>query len=398
MQSLVRRVAPVAARYVASKAYNYVRNRNRSAKANLRRQPMARGSYSGKFKKARRYKTSKFSRDASSITVEYGNYREDTETVYIGHGFNWKYGLSAICTAIIKKLANMAGVYPVSMNEKFQGHSPFSHAATNWTFRITYKESESGVQKEHDTTFVTDSTWQDMVDSFTSYLLSVTVETFEFLNFSITVGSSSVSSIDAQEMYMNMYYKSTLNLQNQTTGYTSVDDQANDVTNNPLQGMRYWGNGSGFHPRYKDNTLGLLTDNSMVVDKNKSVMYFDPNGTNVTTDMQNYLRRPPSKGALVGCTKTARIVLNPGNIKKGILSKKILMNLNQFWRKIIPAITGNAASLKVNLGNCEMFAFEKMCRTGAGDSAIRVGFEVNQIYKAYVWVKKKPTVPHHYIL
>lgn len=388
-------VADRAANYVASKAYNWMKNRKRSS---AKRGVIARGSYNGKFKKSKNWKTTKFSANGSTITLEHGNFREDTETVYVGHGLTWKYALNAMCSAIVKKLANLAGCYPASLSEKWQGYLLAVHGAGDWTLRIIYKLSDTGTTGNSDIIFPTDGTWQDVVDTFATNLLTVTFAEYQFMNFHIVNSTSCVSSLDATELYISMYFKSVLNVQNQTKGQSGTDDLSTDVTNNPLQGMRYWGTGTGFQPRLRDNTLALLGDNSFIVDKNTGTMVFDPNGTNVTTEMQNYLRRPPSKGALVGCTRTARVVLNPGNIKKGVLSKNIHMSVNQLYRKILPASSGTVTHTKVWLGQCEMFAFEKMCRTGAGDQNIRVGYEVNQTYKASVYVKRKPAVPHHYVV
>lgn len=400
MSSLARAgagyVADRAVQYVARRAYDAWKNRRGvSAK---KRGAIPRGTYSGKFKKTRNWKTTKFSALGSTITLEHGSFRTDTQTVYVGHGLSWKYALNIMCTSIIKKLANLSGIFPASMSEKWQGQLITAHSAGDWAFRYIYKLSDTGVPGVYTQVFVADSTWQEIIDAFSSHLLTITDVEHQFMNFQIVNSNSCIAAIDASELYINMYYKSVLNVQNQTRGQTATDIQSTDVTNNPLQGMRYWGNGTGFNPRLRDNALNMLADNSMIVDKDNGCFFFDPNGTNVTPEMDNFLRRPPSKGGLVGCVRTARIMLNPGNIKKGILSRRVNMNINQYWRKILPAITGTVVRVKVWLGNVEMFAFEKMCRTGAGDQEIRVGFEVNQVYKASVYIKRKPAVPHHYVV
>ena len=74
------------------------------------------------------------------------------------------------------------------------------------------------------------------------------------------------ASISGVDLMINLWYKSDINLQNQTLGAAAGDDQVTDVTNNPVEGRIYEGKGTGFTPKFYDVTAaaGLTAENSFL--------------------------------------------------------------------------------------------------------------------------------------
>lgn len=360
------------------------------------------GTYRGKFKKGYSLARSKFDVACVTYTQEKGTTVTNSDCVYIGHAVAVRVLLKTVLGALVKKLFTKAGHRVASLGEKFQGQLLASHVGTDTLIRTQFRTGQDGPVSTQDVICGADQTYEEIIENLKAQLLGAgsTVTEYEFIQMQLVVGSHMAASISMVDCYIKCDYWSKLNVQNQTKGAGSLDDQMTDVTNNPLEGRSYWGFGTGFTPKLYDPVLALTAENNFVADFADGIISFDVNGTNVSSEMKNVLKRPASAAMFGGCRKMGKVRLSPGGIKRGVLKGEIAMDYNKLLRKLLPhlrATTAAAENQRAWLGTCELFGLEKLCRTGTGDQDITVGVEVNQSYRCAVYERRRRTLAQHIV-
>lgn len=359
------------------------------------------GTYRGKFKKPVKKKFSNFRKACVSRSSETGGVSTDVDCVYIGHSVAFRQVLSAVCSAIIKKLFEKSGHIINSMEQKYQGEILVPHSAATEILRIQRRITQEGAVDTRDLVFVADSTYQDISDQLLNELvITGTTQTFEILQFQLLVNTVMEASLSGTDMNIVLSYYSALNVQNQTVGTNLVDDQTTDVTNNPLEGKCYSGKGTGYTPKLWNVTTALTAENNFVADAVTGLIEFNVNGANVPQGMKDILKRPANRGALSGVSKMSNVRLGPGMIKRGVVKGVEKTSLNKFLKIWLDSLraSGTGENLRVWYGKSEMFAFEKLCRTGVGAQSIIVGYEINQLYRCCVYETKIPCATTHVVV
>jgi hypothetical protein len=367
------------------------------------------GQYRGRFRRPRKYKTSSFSRNAVKFTLEHGGTTSNNNCGYIGHGVAVDKINELMANTILKFLFEKGGFSVNNFQKKINGDQSTAH--THPVYRIEWKH-RIGEGEQILTSFAAigaDETWATAAATLVNQLYaSVTSSDEEFHLLSFTLYSlqdpllplekTMVSTAMVNELYVNLHFSSTLNIQNQTLGTSASDDQVTDVTNNPLEGKIYsgWGNGLTLSA-YNISTGPVDADNGFVVDHQKGVSKFSASGTNITAEMQAVLNRPPSPAAFNEKVRMASIRLPSGGIKKSYISYKKIFKLQTLFNIMLTDLRDNPQFRRINIGKYELVAVQKLCRTGT-EQPISLGYEVNQTYSMSMWRRKIPMTPTHQIL
>ena len=182
-------------------------------------------------------------------------------------------------------------------------------------------------------------------------------------------------------------------LQNRTLASSAVgndESNRNDIANNPVAGKYYMGNGTGSMLAFSNNTVDLTTN--LISDPNTSLIEFDVNGANVTTDMKSVLKRPPGRQAFTQVVRSGGVIIAPGQIRNSQIRWKRKLSVNTFVRIIFDALKETSATkLRLNLGKFEFFGFERKVSTGVDEPSISIGYEINQVFRCLLTEKSVAT-------
>jgi len=207
-----------------------------------------------------------------------------------------------------------------------------------------------------------------------------------------STSTQEIVSIDLTNEFVRFKTTASLKIQNRTLS-TSGSGDAEDVSANPLQGLRYdLTNGM---PRWRDNSLtGLANVFGQVFDSQGVLLI---RGAEFTTTASAVNREPPNPKMFANCKKSAKVILQPGDIKKcDIVFKKNALLID--FLQAIGAGAGSSA-LRPNtraIGKMSLFALEDMINVNALQN-ISIAYEVNRVFSAYCTTGKvKPALGQFY--
>jgi len=202
-------------------------------------------------------------------------------------------------------------------------------------------------------------------------------------------------------LMVHMFAKSTIAVQNITqSGSTgALTDDASSIWANPIKGIAYvgqaWKNGFQYDCRFPSYTLPATSPVNNVFRADRTYGTFKTNYTalKLVSPYDNKFIKPPQGYEFMEKVKTARVHLDPGDVKKqssDFTASMVFGTYHEKMRNILDT-TQNSTEYAPFGFPC-MFAFEKSVdmRKNAAD-LIRVGYEVNQTYTAtwtYKWDRK----------
>lgn len=364
--------------------------------------PRMLGTYKGYFRKPRMTKFNSFYASGAVINVEHPILVSSADCCYVGHTFAWNQVMFVLAQAMVRKLAMKLGMKLRNIEERIRGNE-----ATSWLLgclevKIRFRNAPEEPIGTQTYNYVGDATWADVALDIRTFLnAGAGTPVFEW--YTITAYSVDGNGdfhrnpvvLNLTDLQVHLDLSSFLTLQNRTLATTTgTGDESSmlDVANNPLEGRIYQGSGSGAIIRYGNQSISLGTN--MLGNPASGVITFDVNGANVTPEMQQVLRRPPSVSALGYAYKSARVRLAPGGLKKDVLKfsgswklSTLMIKLRSYLDGVM--LPGPAAFPRIAVGKYSMFALEKLCRTAeAGEPNITVGGEINQTVKCRVVEKR----------
>lgn len=360
-----------------------------------RRQYSTRGTIGPVFRKPRRFKkVAPYQVRGYSLHIESGGTRDNDEIVYLGHGVA-AYQLTAVVWgAVFRKLFAKAGISIISDDTKVFDPSATGRA---FTIQIFWSSGPGQVQQYDELPYTTDTTFGKVVADMNIKLWGAgTLEhyypnTLKIMNREIS-GSNfiQVCTMDLTNAMIDMACVSSMAVQNRTLATNAglgIDQNRNDVLNNPLTGKIYSGTGNGCGFRVDQETAFTIP---LVANNTSGVMVTDIMGNPTVAGASGsagqiaVYRRPPLGSAFKYVTKSVSVVLNPGIIRSSKFFWKKSMQFHKFLDGILHTATNSIATdaYRNNFGKFEFWGLEKRCNTRSDEPTISLGFELDQKYTA----------------
>jgi hypothetical protein len=364
--------------------------------------------YGGRFRRPRYKKSSIYSKQGAMLKVDSGGTIAGTATAttYIGHSTcASKKVFIAACMALVRALARRAGITFTSFDEEIFRHWDGTTYSDRGRIRVEY-EIYDATGKAAGESFVyqiADSeNWGSLAvglqSAFETPIAGTSADDIHSIKFrSMTWEGATndattsafvqpIARLDLDRCMVKLSMTSSLRLQNRTLaeahGGASADahESVHHVENNPLCGRVYEVDGiNGLRTRKMidgDNNFELdaSTTTGMILDHS--------NNTTLYTEAQERLHPPPVKEMWAGRVKSSYVKLGPGVIKTSFLKKTTKIGFNKLVHKLKFYIMNGAHRLAW-LGNCRVYALEKMMHVNANDPAISIGYEIHNFYGAH---------------
>lgn len=329
--------------------------------------------------------------------VETGSTNNSPDCSYVGHGVAMNEVVHGMAAAIVIKLAQKAGQTVQQLNDRWRGWDGQAAVTVNVALiRVTYRKDAEGPIQIKDFDVAADASFGNTADLLKNWFYDTAANGFlvganepmmlEIMLFPLDAASNRsimpASKLDLTRAMIDYNIISTICLQNRTTSSTAgTDDHTSidDVTNNPLHGKCYTGKGTGVRLRHHDSTTQVPYP--LVANNTTGAISFDLEHPAVTAQMQNSLRRPPTKEAFTNVSKVGFVNLAPGAIKKSSFRLNGSISVKRLTNMLFSKFTsGPAQTDQYNFGKFELFAMQKTCNTQVNEPNIVLGFELNQHY------------------
>jgi len=190
--------------------------------------------------------------------------------------------------------------------------------------------------------------------------------------------------IDLTTMYVDLYSKSNLKIQNVTVP-TLTATEADNVTNVPLTGRHYHMN--AWQPVTGDDDMTTLN----WVNQDTGVLSVEIKAFSGVLGQQ-YLtwKEPPPSKAFVNCVSSDKIHLEPGTIKSHMSTCRRRMTLENMLKALCQRI-GDVRNRSVKIGRHDLFAMERMISMD-GDLDLKIRYECNFFTGVSVSYRNRPAL------
>lgn len=351
---------------------------------------MSTGIYAGKFRKTKKkgpkletYILSK----GFHMTTEYFGSIADDHCIYVGHStFQYPMTVTTICGALLRKLFTKAGVSIDSADSEL----PLSSYTNSVGWNIKYVEinPENASINEADYDTVNDVSLKSVVNGFTALYNAIdnamspgnqTRVPKELLLYTRDTTSSNrlIAKLDLTSEKIELYFQSTLIVQNRTKGAASAsaDYSSERVDNQPLTGYMYeFKNGD---PRIRgpigspNPPTGGLNDHKL----NR----IQASGLTLVRgfELPNDFNEPVVPKKFINCMKSSKVLLQPGQMKKGVVTYKIKGYLITVLKAMRPHQRNDVDLFPFyhNVrGKMQLLGLEEIIRT-SGDNKITCSYE-----------------------
>jgi hypothetical protein len=391
---------------------------NRKAKANPNQNTSRytftrmQGKAGGKFKKPRKLskKVNPYQTKGFESTTEIHGTVSDPDCVYLGASTVSTMKAIEVCAhALLRQLFEKCiGIPITNIKTPLQGYFnaayPFSNA-DGFRLQLTWMiiNDVSGERQFSYETNTTDSiytivgeqsaavspTWTDFMTKLRewagrSYIaqdknaeiplrLNIYRRDGNVTNFYVGSGGIDLRSV-------KVHYSSSCSMKLQNRSLSSTGSANTDTVDaNPLQGYLY--EFKGGCPMFKnlDQASGTLRLNRMF---DAQAVILARAGTMTGPGEVN--KEPPNPRFWSNCIKSAKVKLDPGDVKKHYFSWSTTDSLVEYLKKIGQYNTANAIPQNVlSPGKCILFALEDMINVNSAN-LIAVSYEVNRIDKCYI--------------
>lgn len=311
------------------------------------------------------------------------------DALYVGHGVAYRRAMVTLCYTVVHRLYTKHGISMVDWRDQCNAQmrliiyfktEPLSAVDSQFTTPMSGTASPLNLLAEEFYDFVQKFYAGSGTGSYGYVYGEWKLIQLQVLDDNGGAGVwNTVSSVDLTHCSLELSFYSHMKVQNTTVGDLATDDQADDVTNNPLGGRIYGGNGNG--PYYK-RIGGAPTNALAVAHGDTGVIELDRTG--MTGAAVENLRRPFDRNMMGNVQSVGSVVLQPGQIRPDVVKgvKKMMFNS---WMRLFSTIYyltppgGQVQQARVNLFQYHLLGLEKMVRTGATNAL--VGYEVDQIYR-----------------
>lgn len=381
--------------------YKYIKGRKSTkqpVRGMRRRAYHTTGSYKGKFKKgsSKETKEQNYANKGILHTSEVSGTISDPDCVYITHTAVDGYKLVEVAVqALFRKLFQKQGYVITNVDEPL-GHISITDAK-DWQIELIQQDQLTGTESVL-ATYVTvaGSTIRSIANEFITYFMqfssgattvpgvgaSANDKRLRKLilygqDFNVTRQPVFECQIELDDEVMCVYGYSKIKIQNRTLA-PDGGDQANDVSNNPLIGRSYGFKGI---PKLRDRNVWPL--NSIPINSGIQLIR-----SAVLTGNTGF-KEPPNPSVFSNCQKSAKLKLEPGDIKSSTISFQKNQNFLEMLQKIRLQYGATAAfNSYYSIFPSEMFAFEDMINVNSTQN-LSCAYESNQVIGVYFKTKKK---------
>lgn len=370
------------------------------------------GIYSGRFRKGRRPKYTKFSKYGAILRTEKGGVVSNDKCVYIGHSNAPRSQLALIfCQALVRHLAAKNGMEFSSFKDKIQKPQAAVGQSPGDLF-YTYQTEEDQELTTATVALTNDMTWEALASTLrTSFQGFATGNDHPRLHEMWFVWET--EDVAAQtagpprrlllaNAYIQIWTSSEITIQNRTLANTTANpehhDSMLDVENNPLEGKSYYTNTNGFIRKWR-NAFGASKATGFIANDSTGLINVDPDDAQFSSEETALLQRPPLPNMFYNTKGYGKIRLGPGHLKRNTLVSRWNVSVNQFFRKMEKYFKDINEDGRVFYGKSQMYAFEKMMHTtDAEEPDLNIGYEINNIFKARIYSRKANIQMTHTIL
>lgn len=371
-------------RRMPAKRRSKVVKRKRSTKFTKKRK--YKKSSNKKYKRSysrRRPKSIKFrynKRNASTLKVEKGGSKSDSEVAYIGHGVAHNRVQLALFMALTKELFASHGVTfkdwnETAINTAVSGTS--LSITTYWTFgedsNSTLQATSYTIPDAASFKTVADNIYSGLYTAWRTSISSTSIDPPSLVKMVLRTGTGAapdydLAKIDLRNMRMAVKYKSSIRFQNRTNAYSGgVATESTDVnTQAPVIATQYYGK---YGRNFFSTKFTVSAGNGFVPDVVNG--YF----TQDAATMGNAFAEPPS-AATVGAYKKQDYMLHPGQVLVDTWKWDKGFSLNGYIAKTLGGFTSETLPT-IYPGYCRMFAFEKLVKFNSDGTNVNIVFELD---------------------
>lgn len=364
------------------------------------------GNHGGRFSNKRVRKVSSALYKGASVKQELNGTFSDSSCVYIGHNSHPIVPtLRMISWSIVRLVAKMWKQDFHSFEERVNAvdASPSCSIRVTFTFRTAYNTPLE------DVTFSTSNIkWFELGDNLMEYMIDMVptacvffeLVRIKFANIDATaVESLQTIVLNAKDLKISVYGKSILKIQNLTVGASGeaeVDAQADDISNNPLRGKIYYGNGQQHLQKLSIDYTAVPNTGALFHGKDNGILTLGANDANMPAENQRILKKPPVHKAFTNFSSNAYIRLAPGCIKNSVVKKSYTKSLHQWMLYMMPVIreAGNSSAIStptyLKLGVSSVIGLEHELDVGS-EPDVKVGYQMDN-YMSGVCAYKHRTI------
>lgn len=371
------------------------------------------GRYRGKFRKRKikPMKIDKYLREGFKNTSEITGIVADPDCVYVGHSTTSGHKILTIfLQAALRKLFKKGVSWTcTNVSDPIRGYET---ASDGYRLVLEIKDEQLGTVSNvtYDTAtadsiyrIVGDSAngvapaWPNLYNFWANYLTSAGFSVAGSMqqptrlsllqrDGNITNFYHHIADIYFPHENINLMITSELKIQNRTLAATGSAD-AEDITNNPLIGRSYQFDSGA--PRTKVDGVHLLNG---VIDATGALTHRSAEFTNISVLASQTMKEPPQPHIFHNVRKTGKVYLEPGAIKKDVLTYTVRMNCYKFFQKLdwrpYSATIATAKQMK-SIGKSSLFALEDMINVNLSQN-ISIAFEINRTEACYLSTSRTP--------
>jgi len=365
--------------------------------------------YVGRFKKTRRRTADsllKYQKLGVVHVDEIQGSVDDPNCVYLAHmSYDQldmiKYATEALVRLLFRKCANLNCD---SLDQEIPGLS-YADSGSTWYVRLMGHQIVDGSLNilvthtlvDNDTVSKVAATFYNEFVKYSSGFSSTATtgsndNAVELVKLALFIadadGASTYSKfqgdIDLRDLRMHYMAKSELKIQNRTLSDTGSSD-AENITANPLSGYMYDFKGI---PKSANVNMYHL-EAFLKVATQKGVMLTRAGSLSSTVVGGGSYKEPPLPRSWKNCKKASKVLLQPGEIKKGVCSVAKRENFIQFL-KTTRFQQGNVADLAVTWGKMptQMIALEDVINLDQAQK-VTCAYEVNRVSGVYFTMIKR---------
>jgi len=360
------------------------------------------GTYVGKFKKGRKNKqtfNAKFLSQGCLLTLEQYGKVQDPDCAYLLHSSGHIVNTcQAISNALIRRILMKAGFKITNMQSELAVQAPLptnSDTALDNSagLRFVYvaKDQVTGAYRTLFYDTVDNQSYANicinfdsMMNSLIDYVRNDTTngnplfEPYKLSLYTRDQYTSGTSWNMAAEMHLEdckieIGYVSTIAIQNRTLAATSADADIDRVDTQPLKGYTY--EFKHADPRLKDSSTAhtpAILNNSLWNDMNDKGLrlirgneFIGPGHTILgELNLHGGATEPLEPKYFANCDKSAKVILNPGDIKKMTFSYTLKGKVTNIIKKLkVKQWNSVEGSYSGMVGKSQMIALEELMRT-----------------------------------